>query len=126
MADLFESKENLFVKVAKFEELFPQLEDAVIEWREEGEGVFHLKASTHDRYEHKASLKQYGEVLRCSNLKCRQGGFTLHPQIREMVKARETTRSGRQACKGKVPGPKGASLPCPNRIDYKITLTYKE
>jgi hypothetical protein len=126
MADLFDSKENLFVKVAKFEELFPQLEDAVIEWREEGEGVFHLPASLGDQYEHKASLKQYGEVLRCSNLRCKQGGFGLHPQIIEMVRARETTRSGQSACKGRVAGPTGADLACPNRIDYKITLTYKE
>ena len=128
MADLFDSKENLLVKVAKFEEVYPGLSDAIIEWTENGEGAFHSKAKSFGQYEHKASLKQYGELIKCSNPHCKQGGFQLRPQVQTMAKNNQKEKEGEQYCKGKATSskPKAYRQKCSNTISYRITLRYKK
>ncbi|MFC1514418.1 hypothetical protein ACFL5X_00765 [Candidatus Omnitrophota bacterium] len=127
MADLFDSQENLFVKVAQFEEIYPRLDDAIVEWTERGEGVFHLASVSSGHYEHRASLKQYGELLRCSKPGCKQGGFDLSSLVKVMAEAGAKERSGEYRCKGTIASDQqNKRQACPNAIKYKITLTYKE
>ncbi|MBN2120171.1 MAG: hypothetical protein JW734_03830 [Candidatus Omnitrophica bacterium] len=126
MGDLFDNTENLFVKLAKFEEVYHQLKDAIIEWTEKGQGVYHWTDADSKQYEHKASMKQNGALIRCSNPRCRQGGFNLEQELSSLAVGKQKKIKNFKKCMGFEQATPGQNrINCLNGIDYKITLVYK-
>lgn len=108
----------------KFEDAFPDLEDAVLIWQEKGEGVYNVGPGTEKR---RASMKHIGGLLECSNPNCRRGGYELDLKILwGMVSNRETEKSGTMRCPGDEGSPKGRRIGrrCTNLIEYRMVVTY--
>lgn len=106
-----------------FEKAYPQLEDAVIEYEESGAGI-----SEWSKGKQKASLKQIGGLIRCSNPLCKRGGFEIDINIiGHMLRNNELIKEGILRCPGDEGSPKGRirGRYCINHIKYKMTLNYK-
>jgi hypothetical protein len=118
---------RLFGRLAKFEEVYPELEDAILEWVEESQGVYRFRKTNDTNYDNKVSLREYGDLIHCSNGLCRQGGFELGFELSSMVRNKETVKEGSKICAGSEGSPKLRRVyrKCLNGIDYKITLIYK-
>ena len=85
---------RLFSELATFQDAFPSLADAVVEYREEGKG-----ANGEPRVV-KASDDTLDGLIPCSNPGCKQGGFEVDLVFHEMIQANETSRGGVLACPG--------------------------
>jgi hypothetical protein len=85
---------RLFSEPATFEEAFPGLVAARVEYRETGAG-----ADGAPRVETTEDDSLAGLVV-CSNPGCKQGGFEVDLVFHEMIAAAETTREGVLACPG--------------------------
>jgi hypothetical protein len=85
---------RLFSELATFQDAFPSLADAEVEYREEGDGATGERrvASTRDD-----SLEG---LFPCSNPHCKQGGFEVDLVFHDMIEARATSREGSLACPG--------------------------
>jgi len=87
---------RLFSELATFEDAFPQLQDAVIEYREEGEGATGATARA------AAADESLEGLIPCSNPACRSGGFEVDLLLHEMIQAGQAEREGLLACPGTV------------------------
>jgi hypothetical protein len=85
---------RLFAQPATFEEAFPTLADARVEYREEGRG-----AGGEARVA-LASDDSLDGLIPCSNPHCKQGGFEIDLVFHEMIAALEESRQGALACPG--------------------------
>lgn len=85
---------RLFSELATFEDAFPQLEDAVVEYREEGKGATGVTGRA------AASDETLEGLIPCSNPACRSGGFEVDLLFHEMIQEGETQREGILACPG--------------------------
>lgn len=85
---------RLFSELATFEDAFPQLEDAIVEYREEGEGA----SGTTGRAA--AAAETLEGLIPCSNPACRSGGFEVDLLFHEMIQAGQAEREGVLACPG--------------------------
>jgi hypothetical protein len=109
----------------KFEDAYPDIEDAILVWRETGEGVYNFGPGTGKR---KASLKQIGGLLHCSNPRCRRGGYEIDVNIlMDMTIEKQTEKNGSMRCPGDEGSPKGRrpGRRCLNKIDYTLTVKYR-
>ena len=114
---------------AKFEEVYPHLEDAIFEWTEQGTGFRDLGEKTKEgSYACKISAKVQGEKVSCSNRECKQGGYELGFELRDMVRNKETVKEGTMLCEGSEGSPKlrRRYRSCVNGIKYRITVIYKK
>lgn len=112
-----------FNGVSTFKAAFPQLQDALIEWRE--------KQGPDD--ERQGELRKTGfrrgnftqGIAPCSNPVCHEGGYQLDRLIAEMLALGETERSGMMLCSGRETGEEVRRGPvrCPHRILFRATLT---
>lgn len=121
---------RLFVPVTeKFEEAYPELEDAIIEWKEEGKGIgiSLTPKEKEQKFNRKMNVRKEGTLIRCSNDFCYRGGFQLGLIIHDMIFKKEDVREGFMVCEGDEGSPKGRRIgqKCLNHINYKITLKYK-
>ena len=85
---------RLFSELATFEDAFAQLEDAVIEYREEGNGV------TGTAIRARAGDDTLAGLIPCSNPGCRAGGFEVDLVFHEMIQAGHAERQGVLSCPG--------------------------
>ena len=85
---------RLFSELTTFEDAFPQLADAVVEYREEGKGA----SGTSGRGA--AGDETLEGLIPCSNPGCRSGGFEVDRLFHEMLEKGETRREGVLACPG--------------------------
>lgn len=87
---------RLFSELTTFEDAFPQLEDAIVECREEGEGATGTAARA-------AAVDETLEgLIPCSNPACRSGGFEVDLLFHAMVQTGQAEREGVLACPGTV------------------------
>jgi len=109
-----------------FEILYPMVEDAILEYTEEGKDVYRFGETKGD-YHHKISLKQYGDLIICSNSLCRRGGFELSLELARIVNNKETVKEDYKGCLGWEGSPKlrRKYRRCCNMIKYRLTLIYK-
>jgi hypothetical protein len=84
---------RLFSELATFEEAFPQLDDALVEYREEGKGTTAAGRVT-------ARDDSLEGLITCSNPTCRSGGFEVDRVFHEMIASGESRREGVLACPG--------------------------
>ncbi len=85
---------RLFSELATFRDAFPQLADAVVEYREEG------KDATGEMKRSLASDDSLDGLIPCSNRGCRSGGFEVDLVFHEMIPAGEVQREGALVCPG--------------------------
>jgi hypothetical protein len=82
-----------------FEEAFPGLEDAIIEYRAARPGgAFQTDRPLPTT---RISLKVRGPIMHCLNPNCRNGGYDVSRLVREMLGAGDLEREGRVTCAGK-------------------------
>ena len=86
---------RLFSELTTFEDAFPQLVDAVMEYREEGKGATGATGRA------AASDDSLEGLIPCSNRGCRSGGFEVDLLVHEMIQAGETQREAVLARPGK-------------------------
>lgn len=109
--------------VSTFKAAFPQLQDALVEWREktgpEDERAGDLRKTGYRR----GNFAQ--GVVPCSNPACHEGGYQLDRLIAEMLALGETEREGVMLCSGREVGEEVRRGPirCPHRIAYRAVLT---
>lgn len=114
-----------FNGVSTFKSAFPQLQDALIEWRE--------KHGPED--ERPGDLRRTGfrrgnftqGVLPCSNPDCHEGGYQVDRLIAQMLDLGETEREGVMLCSGRETADEVRRGPvrCPHRIHYRAILTVR-
>jgi hypothetical protein len=104
-----------------FENAFPTLEDAVIEY---AEGDILRQGKELNRV---ASMKRVGGQLRCSNSSCYRGGYEFDFDAHDMVRNKLVSRRLRKTCQGDEGTPKGRKQgrQCLNSIDARLRLVYK-
>lgn len=111
--------------VSSFKTAFPELADALIEWRErrgpDDERGGEMRKTGHRR----GNLTQ--GVLPCSNPACREGGYQIDRLIAQMLELGETQRTGVMLCSGREIAEEARRGPirCPYRIEYSATITRK-
>ena len=103
---------------ASFEEAFPELEDAVVEWEGLGEGGPPMLGGK-KWMSYKAGCLQ--GIIRCSNPSCQGGGFEVGLAISRAVQEGRAERAGVLVCSGW----EGEEQPCTRSITYRIQVAYK-
>lgn len=112
--------------VSTFKTAFPELQDALIEWREkrgpEDERVSDMRKTGFRR----GNFTQ--GVAPCSNPVCHEGGYQLDRLVADMIRLDETQREGVMLCSGRETGEEVRRGPvrCPHRIEFHATLTPRD
>jgi hypothetical protein len=111
-----------FNGVSTFKSAFPDLQDALVEWRE--------KLGPDD--ERNTDVRKTGYrrgnfthgVVPCSNPDCHEGGYQLDRLVAQMLSQGETEREGVLLCSGREVGDEVRRGPvrCPHRIHFRATL----
>lgn len=111
-----------FNGVSTFRTAFPDLQDALVEWRER-RGPEDPKSGDPRKIGFRRGNFTRG-VVPCSNPDCHEGGYELDRLIAFMLSNSETEREGMLLCSGRETGEevKRGPVRCPHRIEYKATL----
>lgn len=109
--------------VSTFKTAFPQLQDALIEWREK-QGPGDERTGDMRRTGFRRGNFTQG-VLPCSNPDCHEGGYQVDRLIAQMLDQGETEQEGMMLCSGREIGDEVRRGPvrCPHRIQYRAVLT---
>lgn len=114
----------LFGEPTNFLGAFPTVESIRVELEESGDFPIGQPA-----FLRKRSLRDndVGSSLRCSNPRCKQGGFSIQNAVSSMVAERERSKELAVRCNGHEGSPKGRRVgdPCTNRIKATVQITYK-
>ena len=126
MSDPTKRSRGMF-DLVKFKEAYPQLEDVIFEWTEDGVGVrYDGNNQAGGGYAFKVNAKTVDDFIRCSNLFCKHdSGFDLWLELENMVNNKNIVKEGYVGCQGRERKSK-SSRHCANRIKYKITAVYKK
>lgn len=114
------SRRDIKIFGIPFEEAFPDLEDAEVEWQGLNVEGLPLTGEGMKRMHYKAGVFQ--GVIRCNNPSCQGGGFEVERVMDRMFQAGEAERAGIMVC----PGWEGEGKPCVRSISYRIQLVYKK
>jgi hypothetical protein len=114
---------QFFNGVSSFKSAFPELSDAIVEWKERRAPEDTRGLDTRKTGFRRGNFTQ--GVLPCSNPACHEGGYQIDRLIAEMLREGETERRGMMLCSGREVGEEVRRGPirCPYRIDYSVTLT---
>jgi hypothetical protein len=134
MGEPMDRSRRVFYSQRPFDEAFPGVEDADVEYSERGKFDGKVRGSLSfsqnpeqqpKRYLH--SIRQMGGVIPCSNPVCRRGGFAIDGVLLAMRQSGEIEREGSVPCGGDEGSPKGQRRGscCGNRVRYRLTVKYK-
>lgn len=114
-----------FNGVSTFKTAFPQLQDAVIEWREK-RGPEDDKGLDPRKTGFRRGNFTHG-IVPCSNPLCHEGGYQLDRLVAAMLSEGQQEREGILLCSGREVGEEVRRGPvrCPHRIEYRATLMEK-
>jgi hypothetical protein len=126
------SKRVFWTKNRSFEDAYPTVEAADVEYTESGSfpdlrprwaTAREFNSEPRRRYH---SIRHDGGLIFCSNPRCRRGGYEIDRVLSAMRQAGETIREGSLPCPGDEGSPKGRRLgdKCRNSISYKLTVKY--
>lgn len=129
-----QSRRVFFDPPRPFNDVFPNVEAANVNYTESGE--FETKRSRVSRHYQPYreepeprfhSIKHEGMQIRCSNPRCRRGGYEFNFILSEMTRSKEAERRGSISCGGDEGSPKGLHRrsPCGNQIQYTVLVKYK-
>jgi len=112
-----------FNGVSTFKSAFPQLQDALIEWRERQGPEDERTGDLHRTGFRRGNFTQ--GVLPCSNPDCHEGGYQVDRLIAQMLDQGEAEREGMMLCSGREIGDEVRRGPvrCPHRMHYRAVLT---
>lgn len=112
-----------FNGVSSFKTAFPELADAMVEWRERRGPEDSSSTDVRKTGYRRGNFTQ--GLLPCSNPSCREGGYQVDRLIADMLRTGETERTGTMLCSGREIGEEVRRGPvrCPHRIEYKVTLS---
>jgi hypothetical protein len=119
MGEPMDRSHRIFMKLGTFEEAFPTLDDAVVEFTE-------FDFLMEKRTEVWRLAWQSG-LAPCGNPFCRRGGYELDREVSRMVRAQEAVKDIEVYCHGDEGSPKGRKIGrrCQHKIEAKIVLKYK-
>lgn len=114
-----------FNGVSTFKSAFPDLVDALVEWREL-RGPEDEKGGDVRKTGYRRGNFTHGMVP-CSNPACHEGGYQLDRLVAYMQMLGEMEREGVMLCSGRESNDEVRRGPvrCPHRIHYKVTLTQR-
>jgi hypothetical protein len=120
MGEPMDRSNRVFMKLGKFEEAFPELEDVTVEFVEKD---FLLKARSGTWH-----LHGQGGVMPCGNPSCRRGGYELDRDIREMLRMGVLQKHIELHCRGDEGSPKGRKVGrrCERSIEATVTVRFKD
>jgi len=126
MGKPMERKNHLFGYTDSFEKAFPQLEAALIEYRETGDGVYENRSLGPDPSKYTNPHQVQEPVMRCSNPRCERGGYQIDREIMNMIYAKAWHREFAIRCPGDEGSPKGRvkGESCMNMLHVRLTLRY--
>jgi len=109
----------IFMQSGPFEEAFPTLEEAVVDYTEfeygekRGEGTFHVRNE--------------GGLMACCNPTCHRGGYEFDRVIHDMVREHATDRKIELRCLGDEGSPKGRKKGrrCACSVEGTIKVKYR-
>ncbi|HZS94939.1 MAG TPA: hypothetical protein VFA78_09090 [Chloroflexota bacterium] len=115
-----------FNGVSSFKSAFPDLSDALVEWRELRGPEDERPADTRKTGYRRGNFTQ--GMLPCSNPTCHEGGYQIDRLIADMLAQEEMEREGLLLCAGREMGDETRRGPvrCPHRIAYKLVLSKRE
>jgi hypothetical protein len=129
MGEPMDRSRRVFGSLKPFDEVFPDVEHADVEYTESGKFErTRLWATPYRQLDHRRFHSiQHGGLIQCSNPLCRRGGYELDLILSEMRRAKETERKGAGPCPGDEGSPKGRrrGRRCGNTIEYTLTVKYK-
>ena len=119
MGEPMDRTRRVFMKLGTFEETFPTLEDAVIEFTEFD---FVLEA-TSGRW----SMRMQGGLMPCGNVSCRRGGYELDREVHQMLREVNSQKAVTLHCAGDEGSPQGRRIgsQCQRSIEATIKLRWK-
>ena len=111
--------------VSTFKSAFPEVADALIEWRERRGPADESAGETRKTGYRRGNFTQ--GILPCSNPGCHEGGYQVDRLIAEMLQMGEIEREGIMLCSGREVAEEVRRGPvrCPHRMAYKVTLSLK-
>jgi hypothetical protein len=114
---------TFFNGVSTFKNAFPDLQDAVIQWRERRGPEDEKPGDTRKTGYRRGNFTS--GVLPCSNPNCHEGGYEVDRLVAFMISLGEESREGVMLCSGREVGEevKRGPVRCPHRIEYAVTLT---
>jgi hypothetical protein len=126
---------RVFGQLRSFDEVFPTIEDADVEYTETGSFPVNkpprarpiLNREFKPEPRRRFHSVKHGGLLPCSNPSCRRRGYEIDLVLSEMRHAGETVKEGSLSCPGDEGSPKGKRIgnECPNSVRYKLTVKYK-
>jgi hypothetical protein len=112
----------MFMSTVEFERAYPTVETITVAYKQEGYML-------HDHQKRSGTYTKETLVpsMSCSNVSCKQGGFLIEFEIREMVRNKQTTRKTAIGCSGHEGSEKGRrrGRDCMNHLELNISITYK-
>jgi hypothetical protein len=114
-----------FNGVSTFKAAFPELQDALIEWREKRGPADEKQGEVRKTGYRRGNFSQ--GLVPCSNPDCHEGGYQLDRLIADMLTVGETQREGTMLCSGRETGEEVRRGPvrCPHRIQYRATIAIR-
>jgi len=110
-----------------FAKAFPDIEEALIQYYETGDGVETVRGfPPAGTYTNPHQVQE--PRMRCSNQRCKRGGFDIEYEIRNMTYGKATEREFVLHCDGDEGSPKGRKKGerCMNMLHVRLKLKYRE
>jgi hypothetical protein len=119
MGEPMDRSRRVFVQLGPFEEAFPTLEEATIEYTESESGI--------KKRSGKWYLSQDGGLMECRNPRCRRGGYEFDREVQKMVREHATEMKIELSCRGDEGSPKGRrrGQRCSYSVEGTVTVKYK-
>jgi hypothetical protein len=127
MAKTVRLMELLGGTTSSFGNAFPDLEEALIQYHETGDGVETVRGfPPPGTYTNPHRVPE--QRMRCSNDRCKRGGFDIEYEIRSMVYGKATDREFVLHCEGDEGSPKGRKKGerCMDMLHVRLKLKYKD
>jgi hypothetical protein len=127
MGEAMDRSNRVFGNLTTFEKAFPTIEVATISYYEVGKGAhaFVIGESQRRTFGEGAPFRE--GLFRCSNPRCRRGGYEVDDSVYEMVREKSTEKVFERRCPGDEGSPKGRRRGdrCRNALHYPLRIKYK-
>jgi hypothetical protein len=127
MGEPMDRSTRVFGKLTTFEKAFPSIEVATISSYEVGQDVYTFGTDESQRRTLGEGLRFAEGLIRCSNSRCRRGGYEVDDSVYEMVREKSTEKVFEKRCPGDEGSPKGRrpGPRCRNVLHYRLRTKYR-
>lgn len=111
-----------FGRERALDKAFPELPQVTIAYYESGDGIY--KDNFKKEYTNPHPIKEL--LMRCSNPRCKRGGYEIDGEISRMVSHKEVEKEVVLYCPGDEGSPKrDKGIACMNSLHIRLKLAYK-